>query len=323
MAVIPGHDWIVWDIRPRLSCASAAIIFCVNKDLSKRLEALREQIRHHEYRYYVLDDPEITDAQFDQLMNELKKIESEHPASITPDSPTQRVGGKPREGFLKAPHSSPMLSLDNTYNVDDLRKWEQRVHELAGRADIEYVCELKLDGMSLALHYEDGKLVRGITRGDGTVGEDVTLNVRTVRSIPLSISKEKLKKTGIPADFEVRGEMLIPLASFKKMNEDREAKGSFAICESSKRHSWYGSPARAKHHCPTPARLLRVFAAEKWQHLFRASLGYFERARCGGIQSESGSNFGDELRRVVDIHPKRGKPSARRCLMKLMASSSK
>ncbi len=201
----------------------------MNKDLSKRLEALREQIRHHEYRYYVLDDPEIADAQFDQLMNELKRIEAEHPALVTPDSPTQRVGGKPREGFLKAPHSSPMLSLDNTYNVDDLRKWEQRVHELAGREDIEYVCELKLDGMSLALHYEDGKLVRGITRGDGTVGEDVTLNVRTVRSIPLSISKEKLKKAGIPADFEVRGEMLIPLASFKKMNEDREAKGLSAF----------------------------------------------------------------------------------------------
>ena len=209
----------------RLSPRGRGYNLFVTKDLSKRIETLREQIRHHEYRYYVLDDPEITDAQFDHLMNELKTIEAENPAFITPDSPTQRVGGKPREGFFKAPHSSPMLSLDNTYNVDDLRKWEQRVHELAGREDIEYVCELKLDGMSLALHYEDGKLVRGITRGDGAVGEDVTLNVRTVRSIPLSISKEKLKKAGIPADFEVRGEMLIPLASFKKMNEDREAKG--------------------------------------------------------------------------------------------------
>jgi DNA ligase (NAD+) len=195
------------------------------KDPHKKIEALRDQIRHHEYRYYVLDDPEITDAEFDQLMNELKKIETENPELVTPDSPTQRVGGKPREGFLKAPHSSPMLSLDNTYNVDDLRNWERRVHELAGRDDIEYVCELKLDGMSLALHYEDGKLVRGITRGDGTIGEDVTSNVRTVRSIPLSIPKEKLKKAGIPHDFEVRGEMLMPIASFKKMNEDRVNKG--------------------------------------------------------------------------------------------------
>jgi len=195
------------------------------KDVEKKIEVVRDKIRHHEYRYFVLDDPEITDAAFDQLMNQLKKLEAEHPALITPDSPTQRVGGKPREGVVKAAHSSPMLSLDNTYNVDDLRNWERRVHELSGREDIDYVCELKLDGMSLALHYEDGKLVRGITRGDGTIGEDVTLNVRTVRSIPLSISKEKLKKAGIPVNFEVRGEMLMPLAAFRRMNEDREEKG--------------------------------------------------------------------------------------------------
>jgi DNA ligase (NAD+) len=195
------------------------------KDIEKKIEALRDKIRHHEYRYYVLDDPEISDAEFDQLMIQLKKLEADHPALITPDSPTQRVGGKPREGVIKAPHSSPMLSLDNTYNVEDLRDWERRVHELSGRKDIDYVCELKLDGMSLALIYENGRLVRGITRGDGTVGEDVTLNVRTVRSIPLSIPKEKLKAAGIPADFEVRGEMLMPLAAFKKMNEQREEKG--------------------------------------------------------------------------------------------------
>jgi DNA ligase (NAD+) len=195
------------------------------KDIEKKIEAVRDKIRHHEYRYYVLDDPEISDAEFDQLMIQLKKLEAEHPALITPDSPTQRVGGKPREGVVKAAHSSPMLSLDNTYNVDDLRNWERRVHELSGRKDIEYVCELKLDGMSLALLYEDGRLVRGITRGDGTVGEDVTLNVRTVRSIPLSIPKAKLKAAGIPTNFEVRGEMLMPLAAFRKMNQEREEKG--------------------------------------------------------------------------------------------------
>jgi DNA ligase (NAD+) len=195
------------------------------KEIEKTIEALRDQIRRHEYRYYVLDDPEISDAEFDQLMNQLKKLEAEHPALVTPDSPTQRVGGKPREGVVKAAHSSPMLSLDNTYSVDELRNWERRVHELSGREDIDYVCELKLDGMSLALLYENGRLVRGITRGDGTIGEDVTLNVRTVRSIPLSIPKEKLKAAGIPANFEVRGEMLMPLAAFRKMNEDREEKG--------------------------------------------------------------------------------------------------
>jgi len=190
-----------------------------------KIESLREQIRHHEYRYYVLDDPEISDAEFDRLMNELKKLEAAHPELITPDSPTQRVGGKPREGFVKVPHSVSMLSLDNAYNQEELRNWERRVHELSGRKDVECVCELKLDGMSLALRYEAGKLVRGITRGDGSTGEDVTGNVRTVRSVPLCVSVDKLKKAGIPADFEVRGEMLMPIGSFKRMNEEREKHG--------------------------------------------------------------------------------------------------
>ncbi len=193
--------------------------------VQKQIEALREKIRHHEYRYYVLDSPEISDAEFDALMNELKRLEAEHPKLITPDSPTQRVGGKPREGFVKAKHSSPMLSLDNAYSEEELRDWERRVHELSGRTDIEYMCELKLDGMSLALVYIDGRLERGITRGDGSVGEDVTLNVRTVRSVPLSVAKDKLKKAGIPADFEVRGEKLMPLAAFRKLNEERERQG--------------------------------------------------------------------------------------------------
>ena len=185
------------------------------------IDSLRDEIRHHEYRYYVLDDPEISDAEFDRLMNQLKKLETANPELVTPDSPTQRVGGKPREGFVKVAHSAPMLSLDNAYGQEELRDWERRVHELSGRNDIEYVCELKLDGMSLALRYEDGKLVRGITRGDGSTGEDVTSNVRTVRSVPLSVSRDQLKKARIPLDFEVRGEMLMPIASFKKMNEER------------------------------------------------------------------------------------------------------
>jgi DNA ligase (NAD+) len=193
--------------------------------VQKKLEALREKIRHHEYRYYVLDNPEMSDADFDKLMNELKRLEAEHPELITPDSPTQRVGGKPREGFVKAKHSSPMLSLDNAYSEEELRDWERRVHELTGRTDLEYMCELKLDGMSLALVYTDGRLERGVTRGDGTTGEDVTSNVRTVRSIPLTIAKDKLKKAGIPADFEVRGEMLMPLAAFRRLNEERERQG--------------------------------------------------------------------------------------------------
>ena len=195
------------------------------KDVDKKIEALREKIRHHEYLYYVLDNPELSDAEFDKLMQQLKDLEIENPLLVTPDSPTQRVGGKPREGFVKVRHSTPMLSLDNTYSEEELRGWERRVHELTGRSDVDYVCELKLDGMSLALIYEDGKLSRGVTRGDGSVGEDVTLNVRTVRSIPLSIPKERLTKAGIPANFEVRGELLMPTASFKRINEERERNG--------------------------------------------------------------------------------------------------
>lgn len=196
-----------------------------SKDPDKKIESLREKIRHHEHLYYVLDQPEISDADFDKLMQQLKDLEAEHPDLTTADSPTQRVGGKPREGFVKIAHSSPMLSLDNTYSEEELRDWERRVHELSGRKDVDYVCELKLDGMSLALIYQNGKLVRGITRGDGSIGEDVTLNVRTVRSVPLSVPKEKLKKAGISPDFEVRGELLMPLAAFKRMNEERERKG--------------------------------------------------------------------------------------------------
>src|SRR5271165_6054415 len=140
-------------------------------DAATEAEHLREQLRRHEHLYYVLDQPEISDAEYDALMQRLKDLEEKHPELITPDSPTQRVGGKPREGFVKVRHSTPMLSLDNAYSEEELRDWERRVHELSGESHVDYVCELKLDGMSLALRYEEGKLVLGITRGDGTVGE--------------------------------------------------------------------------------------------------------------------------------------------------------
>ena len=188
----------------------------------KRIEELREKIVYHEHRYYVLDDPEISDADYDLLVNDLKQLEKDNPELITPDSPTQRVGGKPREGFVKVTHSSPMLSLDNAYNEEELRDWERRVHELSGRKEIEYVCELKLDGLSMALRYEDGRLTRAVTRGDGSIGEDVTPNVRTIRSVPLGAVTKKAK---IPLDFEVRGEVIMPARSFERMNEEREAAG--------------------------------------------------------------------------------------------------
>jgi len=189
-----------------------------HEPVQQRIDALRDQIRHHEYLYYVLDNPELPDADFDLLMRELKSLEAEHPELVTPDSPTQRVGGKPREGFVKVQHSVPMLSLDNAYNEEELRDWERRVHELTGQKEVEYVAELKLDGLSMALHYADGKYQRAITRGDGSIGEDVTPNVCTIRSVPL-VADAKAK---LPADFEVRGEVLMPLAAFTRMNDERE-----------------------------------------------------------------------------------------------------
>jgi DNA ligase (NAD+) len=204
-----------------------------------KTDALREKIRHHEHLYYVLDAPELDDADFDALMRELKEIEAKHPEWVTPDSPTQRVGGKVKEGFAKVAHSRPMLSLDNVNTAEELADWDRRVRALAGDAEIAYVTELKLDGLSLALHYianpahggianpagGGAVLAHAITRGDGTIGEDVTSNVRTIRSVPLSISAEKLKKSKLPLPFEVRGEVVMPMAAFLKMNQEREALG--------------------------------------------------------------------------------------------------
>jgi DNA ligase (NAD+) len=196
-----------------------------------QINSLREEIHHHEHLYYALDAPELTDSQYDVLMNRLKALEAEHPEFLTPDSPTQRVGGKPADGFVKVPHSRPMLSLDNAYNDAELRAWDTRLREaLPSTEVVRYVCELKLDGLSLALHYVAGpngsaRLERGLTRGDGTIGENVTSNVRTIKSVPLSISAAKLKAADLPQDFEVRGEVVLPQAAFVKMNQEREAAG--------------------------------------------------------------------------------------------------
>jgi DNA ligase (NAD+) len=199
-------------------------------DPAEKAETLRAELRRHESLYYVQNAPEITDAAYDALMNELKKLEAEHPELLRADSPTQRVGGKPAKGFRKVEHSRPMLSLDNAYSAENLTTWESRCRELAGDVPLEYVAELKLDGLSVALHYEpttDGgaRLVSGLTRGDGQVGEDVTGNLRTIRSIPLSVPAETLKRLGLPQGFEARGEAIMPRKSFERLNEEREEQG--------------------------------------------------------------------------------------------------
>ncbi|MCC7178191.1 MAG: NAD-dependent DNA ligase LigA [Acidobacteria bacterium] len=182
-----------------------------------RIERLRQEIRRHEELYYVHAQPEIADVEFDALMNELRVLEAEHPELVTPDSPTQRVGGRPAEGFVTVVHAVPMLSLDNSYDEGDLRAFDERVRKgLGGASTPSYVCELKIDGLSISLTYDHGKLVRGATRGDGVRGEDVTFNVRTIRAIPLTL------KHGPTGRVEIRGEVYFPRKAFERLNAERE-----------------------------------------------------------------------------------------------------
>src|SRR5215472_16079453 len=194
-------------------------------NVKKEIEDLREKLRYHEYRYYVLDEPEISDAAYDRLMERLKALEAAHRELVTPDSPSVRVGGAPREGFTTVRHARPMLSLDNAFSYDALRDWDRRVREGSGREEIEYIAEHKFDGLSISLQYEDGMLVRGVTRGDGTTGEDVTPNVKTVRSIPLRMDDAAVKKLKLAKSFEVRGEILMTRKAFEALNRQQEEAG--------------------------------------------------------------------------------------------------
>jgi DNA ligase (NAD+) len=186
-----------------------------------RLKELRDAIRHHEERYYIHNDPEVSDEEFDRLLHELERLEAEHPDLVTPDSPTQRVAGRPIEGFETVEHLVPMLSLDNAYNEEELRAFDERVRKGSGAGDapVAYVAELKIDGLSIALTYEDRRLVRGATRGDGSRGEDVTPNVRTIRAIPLSL------RDGPTRRVEIRGEVYLPRANFERINREMEEAG--------------------------------------------------------------------------------------------------
>jgi DNA ligase (NAD+) len=189
----------------------------------KRAGELRKQLDYHNHRYYVLDDPEVSDAEYDALLNELREIEAEHPELLTPDSPTQRVGAQPLSKFEEVPHLKPMLSLANARNEEELRAWETRMYNLMKKqgvedARIEYEAEPKIDGLAISLVYEDGVLVRGATRGNGEVGEDVTQNLRTIKAIPLRVE-------GAPPLLEVRGEVYLPRSDFAKLNEERAAQG--------------------------------------------------------------------------------------------------
>src|SRR5690349_14744351 len=189
----------------------------------REIGKLRDEIRRHEELYYVENAPEISDREYDELLEKLQQLEEANPELLTPDSPTQRVGGRPAEGFPEVVHTRPMMSLDNSYNIDELRAFDERCRRLAEGRPLEYVAELKIDGLSLSLQYEKGVLVRGVTRGDGRIGEEVTQNARTIRSVPLRLNP---KAKGIDAEgIEVRGEVFIPLDVFQRTNAEREEAG--------------------------------------------------------------------------------------------------
>ncbi|MFN7981035.1 MAG: hypothetical protein U0Q11_04180 [Vicinamibacterales bacterium] len=217
-----------------------------------RLRQLRDEIRHHEERYYVANDPEIADAEFDALLKELQDLEAAHPELVTPDSPTQRVAGRITDGFQTVEHLIPMLSLDNTYNAEELRAFDERIRKAAtlGDGQVAYVAELKIDGLSIALTFEHGRLVRGATRGDGQRGEDVTANVRTIRVVPLRL------KHGPEARVEVRGEVYLPREVFERTNRERVLAGEPAFANPRN-----GGRRDAQHRsgagrAPRPASLL-------------------------------------------------------------------
>ena len=195
------------------------------KDIGKQIEKLRKKIREHDYLYYVLNQPRITDQQYDELFAELKKAEAENPQLVTADSPTQRVSGRPLEGFNTVRHAVPMLSMDNTYNADELRAFDERVKKPLGSQDYDYVIELKIDGLAISLRYEDGSLVTAATRGNGEVGDDVTANVRTIRAVPLVL----MGSGKVPAVLEVRGEVYMPTSSFTELNRLRTEAGEPAF----------------------------------------------------------------------------------------------
>ena len=256
--------------------------------VEREIEDLRATLHHHEYLYYVLDQPEITDAEYDRMMRRLQELESQHAELITPDSPTQRVGGKPREGFVKLRHSSPMLSLDNALNEEELREFDRRVRTLLGDRPYEYVAELKLDGLSMAVHYRDGRMRQAVTRGDGVVGEDVTENARTIRSLPLRA------KSALDV-FEVRGEVIMPRKSFDKLNAEREQQQLSLFANP--RNAAAGA-LRALEPTVTASRQLEFFAyflmvdgqfhvATQWDALQMLEKSGFKvnpyKARCTGL----------------------------------------
>ncbi|HEV8681370.1 MAG TPA: NAD-dependent DNA ligase LigA [Actinomycetota bacterium] len=258
-------------------------------EAKRRVEELRDLINYHDYRYYVLDDPEISDAEYDELMRELKEFEEEFPELIVPDSPTQRVGGQPSQLFAPVRHRAAMLSLDNAFSWEELNAWGKRVERALGR-QTDFVCELKIDGVAVALTYEDGAYVTGATRGDGYIGDDITANIRTIRGVPV-----RLRDPEPPADLEVRGEVYLPVKAFEKLNEELTERGDRPFANP--RNAAAGS-LRQKDPAITASRPLRL-----WCHGIGVARGKrFERhSEALDYLRESGLPVSPETRRVETL----------------------
>ncbi|MBN2290907.1 MAG: NAD-dependent DNA ligase LigA, partial [Pirellulales bacterium] len=240
---------------------------------AEKIKRLREQIRHHNRLYYVNAAPEITDLEYDRLLESLAKLEAEHPELVTPDSPTQRIGDEPVEGLVQFEHRLPMLSIDNTYSIEELRAYAQRTYKLLDDEPVEWVVELKIDGVAVSLLYEDGQLVRGLTRGNGRVGDDITHNVRTVRDVPL-----RLDGRNVPPVLEVRGEIYMTNSDLVSLNEIQERKGEPEY-------------ANTRNVTAGSIRLLDPrICAERHLRLFCHGVGY-----CEGLKATTHMEFLDEL----------------------------
>lgn len=262
-----------------------------------RVEELREQINHHSYRYHVLDEPQVSDAEYDELLGELRRAEEAFPELITEDSPTQRVGATPADLFAPAPHRAPMLSLDNAFSTQELRAWAERVAKgLGGLDGVAFACELKIDGVACALTYERGSLVRAATRGDGRTGEDITANVRTVRGVP-----PRLLSANPPEVIEVRGEMYLPVRAFGELNTGLQEAGLKAFANP--RNAAAGS-LRQKDPKVTASRPLRL-----WVHSFGAAegvsfdthLGFLQWAAAAGLPSAPTTERRDSVEGIEDF----------------------
>ncbi len=267
------------------------------KSYRRRAEELRKTIDHHNYRYYVLNSPVISDGEYDELFRELKELEAEHPELVTPDSPTQRVGGEPSEGFASVGHAIPMLSLDNTYSHDELRDFDRRVRKALGDAPSKYVVEPKVDGVAVSLVYRDGLLVLGSTRGNGLVGDDITTNLRTVRSIPLRLISDRSELRNV----EVRGEVYMHKDVFRKLNEEREENGENLFANP--RNAAAGSLKQLDPRVVAERRL-DIFVhsvAEPPAPEFRSHFDTLERLKAAGFRTNPHNRLLSDIEEVLEF----------------------